>query len=455
MPIDTWVMRPSWSFLDEFSSAAFLDKMEDVGARHLAIGAAFPVEPDARHYEGAIKGCAAPPASLAYKTAIDSFLAAARDRNIHIYSYGTNPHMSLSEEVYGQMHTKRLLCADHSVAGVDYNWGACANDPEFLSFYLGRIRDVQQTFPQVEGFLNDGPEFGYEIENGFMHDLLSVFGCFGSCCENKARELGYNFADLKQAAIALMQFFHALDTNAIEQVLEHVGAPEEALAAAAGEERIAAWFRFKQDSIASYIQQLCQGVKEADPRLSMGIGARLPAFTWLTGYDFSRLAQDADFLLPKIYLWMGGFDGTYGTVYRWVKTLTSWNPHLEEALVFRFVYRLFGFALPQVGSLQDMLRYLEPRVVDTIELTYLGQPFPRAFFTEVVGDQVRQMIAQVGDAGRVRPWLDSHHGGRMLTPNELDMTLSAAQGAGLQTYLYYCSLEPGNWEVATKHAEKR
>lgn len=64
------------------------------------------------------------------------------------------------------------------------------------------------------------------------------------------------------------------------------------------------------------------------------------------------------------------------------------------------------------------------------------------------------MIAQAGDAGRVRPWLDSHHGGRVLTPNELDMTLNAAESAGLKTYLYYCSLEPGNWEVAVKHAGK-
>ena len=133
--------------------------------------------------------------------------------------------------------------------------------------------------------------------------------------------------------------------------------------------QIASWFHFKEDSITSYIQQLCQGLKKTNPTAKMGIGSRLPAFTPLTGYNLSRLAQYADFFLPKLYLWMGGFDGTYGTVYRWVNTLRSWNPQLDEKLVFRFVDRLFGFSLPQIGSLKDMLRHLDPKLVDTIETT--------------------------------------------------------------------------------------
>ena len=454
MPLDTWVMRPGWEFLDAFSIEEFLDKMEQNGVRCLAFGAALPAPPDPHHYEGALKGYPAPATSLDRKSRINAFLSAAQKRDFRIYSYGTNPHMSLSDEVARRLHTKCMLRPDHSVARVDYDWGLCANNPEFLSFYLGRLRDVQQNYPQVEGFLNDGPEFGYEIASGFMSDIISVFGCFGSCCEKKARELGYDFTDLQQAGSALLRFFHSLDAAAIERLLGHVGPPVEALAEAARAPQIASWFHFKQDSIASYIQQLCQGLKETNPTAKMGIGSRLPAFTPLTGYNLSRLAQYADFFLPKLYLWMGGFDGTYGTVYRWVKTLKNWNPQLDEKLVFRFVYRLFGFTLPQIGSLEDMLRYLDPRVVDTIDITHQGEPFPDAFFTEVVAGQVSLMIDQVGDAGRVRPWLDAHHGGRVLTPDELDKVLSAAASAGLQTYLYYCSLEPENWDVAAKHAGK-
>ena len=87
----------------------------------------------------------------------------------------------------------------------------------------------------------------------------------------------------------------------------------------------------KSDSIASYIEDLCTGVIQVDSSLAAGVGTRLPAFSPLTGYDLTHLAAHVDFLLPKIYLWMGGVDGLYGTVYRWVTALKSFgNPHLRS-----------------------------------------------------------------------------------------------------------------------------
>ena len=83
------------------------------------------------------------------------------------------------------------------------------------------------------------------------------------------------------------------------------------MADAAGVVMIEDWLRFKSDSIASYIEDLCTGVKQVDSSLAVGVGSRLLAFTPLTGYD---LTHHVDFLLPKIYLWMRGVDGLYGTV---------------------------------------------------------------------------------------------------------------------------------------------
>jgi len=455
MAMDTWFMQGGWAFLDASEIDPLLDKMEEAEIRHLAFGGPLPLAPEPRHYEGPLKGCPPPPATRARAAKIRSFLEAAWSRNLRIYSYGTNPHMCGDSGFYQRLPNKHLLQVDQSLVGVESYWGACANAPEFLQFYLGRIRDVHLHFPRVEGFLNDGPEFGYEIAGlGYMDGNLDLFGCFGPCCASKARELGYDFGDLKQGALRLMNFLRALDEGALARMFEHPGAPPDALAAAAGEDRIVAWLRFKQDSIVSYVQQLCRGVKEMNSALEMGIGSRLPAFVPLTGYDLGRLAQHADFLLPKIYLWMGGVDGLYGTVYRWARTLRDWNPHLREELLFRFTYRLFGFELPQVQSLADMLHHIEPGFADSTARTYLGAPFPAEFFTRVVADQVRLMIAQVGDAGQVRPWTHVDHGGRVLTPDELDRTLSAAAAAGLRTYLNYCPLESGNWEVAIKHGKE-
>ena len=64
------------------------------------------------------------------------------------------------------------------------------------------------------------------------------------------------------------------------------------------------------------------------------------------------------------------------------------------------------------------------------------------------------MIDQVGEPARVRPWLHTHHGGRALTLDEIDKTLDAATAAGIETYLNYNPIEPGNWEVAVKHGRR-
>ena len=98
-----------------------------------------------------------------------------------------------------------------------------------------------------------------------------------------------------------------------------------------------------------------------------------------------------------------------------------------------------------------MTRHIEPRFRDSTGLTYLGALFADAFFADVVGDQVRLMLAQAGKTNKIRPWLDISHGGRALTLHELDLTLEAAADAGIETYLYYCPLEAGSWEVVVKH----
>ena len=455
MALDTWVMVGSWHYLVQFGIEEFLDRMAEAGVGHLAFGAPLPLQPDPANYaDSPVKGQAPPPEIMACESFVRSFFRAARDRGVSLYCYGTNPHMNGVKAVYQQLESKRVLAPDQSLIEVDSYWQACASSPGFLSYHLGRIRDAHQFYPEVDGFLNDGPEFGYEIAPGFMADNLNLFGCFGPCCQRQAQELGYDFEELKQAAMALMGWLRHLDLAGIERMLEHPGKPLEALAAGAGAPHIEAWLRFKQDAIVSYVRGLCQGVKEVDPALSTGVGSRLPAFVPLTGYDLRRLASHADFLLPKIYLWMGGVDGLYGTVYRWANTLHTWNADLPEELLFRFAFRLFAFELPDVGRLHDMERNIETGFQDTTLLTYLGEPFPNEFFTRVVADQVSEMIAQIGEAGRVRPWLHTHHGGRALTPHELDLTLSASESVGLQTYLNYCPIEPGTWEVAVKHGKK-
>ena len=145
---------------------------------------------------------------------------------------------------------------------------------------------------------------------------------------------------------------------------------------------------------------------------------------------------------------MGGVDGLCGTVYCWVKPLRTCNPDLPQALLLLFASRLFGFELPRVNGMGDLEGHVEPGFQDNRALTYMGEPLPARFLSRVVA-------AQVGGSGRVRPWLRTRHSGQVPTPRELDMTLTAAETAGLTMYLSRCRREPGNWEVAVMRGRGR
>ena len=275
MALDTWVMQPGWNFLDEYGDEEYLDKMGAIGVGNLAFGAALPLESNPANYHGSIKG--SPPFDFqGQETRILGFLEAAWRRDFGVYAYGTNPHMALSEEVSRNFRTRRRLNADGEVEEQEFTWGTCANDEEYLQFYLGRLRDAHQAFPRLAGFLNDGPEFGYEISPELFGGMLTIFSCFGACCERKAADLGYDLSRLRAAAAELMRSLRTLDDGLIERTLRRQGDPADMLAAVAGDPAIVDWFLFKRASIADYIRRLCTGVKEIHPDLEMGIGSRLP-----------------------------------------------------------------------------------------------------------------------------------------------------------------------------------
>jgi len=451
--IDTWVMLNNWNILDCYTSSEFLDKMEEAGVKHVAFGGRLPIRANPKNYENSLVKRKTPsPEILSLKNKVQKLFRDLKNRGIKIYLYGTNPRAN--EMQPDSMTKKHCLDIDLAVKPSEGYWAICSNTPEFIPYYLASIQDAIQNFPEVSGFLNDGPEFGYEIKPGFMGHMNNLFTCFGSCCEKKAKELDYDFTSLKQTAIQLRRKLMSLEERSLNNLFDQEIEGLEFLSLAIKEPKIKEWFNFKKDSVSKYIKTLNQGIKTIDNSLQLGVGSRLPAFAPLTGYDLQSLNQHANFFLPKLYFWMGGYDGLYGTVYRWAKTLKNWNPHLSEKTILQFLYKLFGFTLPNTNSFKNMEKHIDPLFLNNNKNTWLGEAFPKEFFTKVVTAEVEKMLQQVGNSNRVRPWVNPVHGGRSLTPQELDLVLEAAKKASLKTYLYYCSLENGEWEVALKHSNK-
>src|SRR4051794_7343037 len=299
--------------------------------------------------------------------------------------------------------------------------------------YLARLEDVLTQFPEADGAILDGPEWGYEIAPGhrsnFFDDLPPEVA-------PAAEAMGLDYQRLVAAKDRLFQRLHKLTREMA--TLAAPGGVFTSLSLIGDDPGIVSWFAFRARSLTNFyrqVHQLVEALTRARGRqVKLGIGPRTPAFAALCGYDFPAIAPMFDLILPKLYVWNRGFDGLYGTVGRYVATLADWNPGLWEPEAFAAVRALFGLHLPSTqpdasaGQTMSSLRELE-------------WGFPPAFFTDVVANEVRRAIAAAdGYPWKVLPWVDSGrrpHDGDPVTAADLRRILIAAKDGGARYALYH------------------
>ena len=289
----------------------------------------------------------------------------------------------------------------------------------------------------ADGGIMDGPEWGYEISPGHYGARSFIFNDLPESLASGCAELGYDYLALVAAKDRLWQRLHGLSSSDVR-----VHAPGGLLGAfhlLGGDADLLAWFRFRVESLTNYFQGVCECVKaEMSRPVQLGVGPRTAAFAPLSGYDYAALAEFVDILLPKHYFWHRGFDGLIGTVYRYVETLTDWNPGLTDAQALTVVEALFGLALPGVESRSDM------------EVALSGE-----FFEQIVTQETKRVLAAVDDPQRIVPWVDAGrapHDGDPMSAADLKRLLLASQEAGLQRFLYHhhTNLTAGEWTVISE-----
>ena len=307
--------------------------------------------------------------------------------------------------------------------------GSCLNNPEQVRYGLARTRDTFAQYPDTCGFVLDGPEYGYEIEPGHRSD---IFACFCRHCENKARELGCDFAAMQEAAARLRARLSALSPAVLRGFIEAQTGPLDAVDLLLQDPALFDWICFKTTCIEHYVGAFYRGVKEIDPKLKLACGPRTSAFAPLTGYNYRRLGALTDFIAPKLYFWQHGIDGLKGTVYRYAQTLLELNEDVDEGLALDFVFKLFGFTMPDVRTLDE-----------------LSAPLNEAFFRETVPGEIAKMIFRTGPVERLKPWVGLHHGGVRISSNELELLLQAIVASGLQSLIYwhYSDMSEEEWQV--------
>jgi hypothetical protein len=300
--------------------------------------------------------------------------------------------------------------------------------------YCARTLDTLAHYPMVDGAIMDGPEWGYEIAPHHQNHRSYIFNDLPENTAGLCAELGYDYCALVAAKDRLFARLHALDDRVVAQ---HAGGGWLGSSALLGNDPdLAAWMGYRSAALTRFFGNVRVCVDaHADWPVKLGVGPRSAAFAPLAGYDMPRLAEFIDILLPKHYFRHQGFDGLVGTVYRYVETLTHWNPGLSDVAALQVVSALFGIELPGVQTRLDLAEALGP-----------------AFYEQVVVQETRRALAAVDDPARIVPWVDAGrfpHDGDPLPAGDLLKMLRAAEGAGLQRCLYHHAgnLTGSEWEV--------
>ncbi len=304
-----------------------------------------------------------------------------------------------------------------------------------------RMVDTLQHYPMVDGAIMDGPEWGYEIAPHHMDHRSYIFNDLPASAAAKCQELGYDYAALVAAKDRLYANLHNLKRSNI--ALHASGGLLGGARLLQGDPDLFAWLQFRVDSLTAFFQTTRTQVDAAlGYPIKLGVGPRSAAFAPLCGYDFVRLAEFLDILLPKHYFFQRGFDGMLGTIYRYVETLVQWNPGLQDGEALAVVNALFGLALPNVSNRDDLESALSPE-----------------FFAQIVTVETTRALAAVDDPERIVPWVDTGrwpHDGDPMSARDLLLLLQAAESAGLKRFLYHHhgNLSAGEWAVISRFCGK-
>ena len=358
-----------------------------------------------------------PVAGIEQQRRFDQMLQAAKDRGWAVWlfqaSAGAGPDANGNPIV--DDHTRRALAA--------------------------RMVDTLQHYPMVDGAIMDGPEWGYEIAPHHMNHRSYIFDDLPESAAAKCQELGYDYGSLVAAKDRLFATFHNLKRSNI--ALHAHGGLLGGARLLQGDPDLFAWLQFRVDSLTAFFQSIRTQVDDAlGYPIKLGVGPRSAAFAPLCGYDFVRLAEFLDILLPKHYFFQRGFDGMLGTIYRYVETLVQWNPGLQDDEALAVVNALFGLSLPNVSNRDDLESALSPE-----------------FFAQIVTRETTRALAAVDDPERIVPWVDTGrwpHDGDPMSARDLLMLMQSAESAGLKRFLYHHhgNLSAGEWAVISRFCGK-
>ena len=309
-------------------------------------------------------------------------------------------------------------------------------DPHSVVHTMAAAEDVLKAYPMAHGVILDGPaELPYELHPHRNREFLSV-----DAHRPRLATLGYDTDRIDRGVAHLRAAFQRLTPQRVRYLAP--GGFMGAVQLFDMNEDVMYWLQARQEMSRRWMTATREGFDRMCGNLGrpaeMGAIPRTAALSGLTGQDYTHLGQCFDYVFPKHYFWHRGFDGLYGSIWRWVRQLGKWNPSLHEADCFAVVKLWFGLELPGVECLADM-----------------EMGFPDEFFAQTVRAETDRALAAVGNPNQVIAWVSSGrlpHAGDMMTARDLHRILTVSQEAGLQRFVFHAThlLGAAEWTVMSK-----
>src|SRR5687768_3024093 len=157
----------------------------------------------------------------------------------------------------------------------------CPNDPELREAHLSHVRRLVGS-GAFTGFILDGIRFGSpNAAEGF-------FTCFCARCEAKARQLGFDFEQMRAGARGPRDFGRSSTSTPVAG--DPVALVDRAVERWPG---VADWLAFRRACIVEHVTEIRAAIDEAlvgDTPFELGAYLFAPAFAPWVGQDYAALA---------------------------------------------------------------------------------------------------------------------------------------------------------------------
>jgi len=230
----------------------------------------------------------------------------------------------------------------------------CPNNPSIRKKSLEKVKEWIEKY-EVNGVILDGIRFASPGSG-----LSAFMTCFCKHCEEKAKEMGFNFKRMKNAALDFLRSLKNVSRLMHELMKGHYINLFHLLISYDG---LLDWIEFRTRCIVEHIRNVRNVVKSVDSSIELGAYVFTPSLAPLVGQCYYKIVEHLDLVKPMIYRIGRGVACFNYELYIIAKDLLTNNPMMKEEEILKFIYNTFSLTGELPMELSRLLKSGLPHAI--------------------------------------------------------------------------------------------